>query len=126
MRSDDPLAQGTTLRVEDIQELPLLLPTREIVQNDLLDRLGLTLGQMRVAGTSDLINNSIPLILTGHYYELTIHGALALRPDHRLAFVPLTPSHASGHAAVWRKNEQPPRIVEEFMKVLLEDTEQPR
>ncbi|RBP98046.1 LysR family transcriptional regulator [Bifidobacterium aemilianum] len=124
MRSDDPLCQRAELGAADIKGLPMLLPGREIPLNDLFDGLGIRPEQIVVKGSSDLISNSIPLVLTGQYYELTIRGAFSLRPDPRLTFVPLFPRHTVRHVLAWRKNEQLPQLAEEFTRIMRRQQEE--
>lgn len=125
MRRDDPLARRGSLNVGDIYQLPLILPQRQIIRDDIEDVLKLDYSRLKTRGYINLANNAIPLIKSGKYYLLSISGLSQLRPDPLLTYVPLSPHRETGHVMAWRKNSTQPLATEKFIQFVVDQINQP-
>lgn len=104
MRTGDPLAQKEALGKEDVLPLPLILPRREIVQDNIAGWFGVTRGQMRVFASQNLLNNAALLAEAGLGYPVCVEGAFLIRGGDALCFRPFVPKRTTGHVLAWKRN----------------------
>ena len=70
LRKDDPLARKESLSREDVLALPLILPRREIVQDNIAGWFGVERSQMHIFAGHNLINNAALLAEAGLGYPV--------------------------------------------------------
>ncbi|QQO07694.1 LysR family transcriptional regulator [Breznakiella homolactica] len=104
MRADDPLAKKKSLRVGDILGLPLFVPWRDIVIDEIASWIGGDAKKLNILGYNNLMTNTLPLIERGLGYGVCVGGALSIRPYKNICFVPFSPKRTSGHVLAWKKN----------------------
>lgn len=104
MRRDDPLAEKEVLLPQDVLPLPLLLPRREIVQDNIAGWFGVKRGGLNVFSSQNLINNAALLVEAGLGYAVCVGGAFDIRGGEELCFRPFAPERTTGHVMAWKKN----------------------
>lgn len=104
MRKDDPLAEREVIGREDILSMPLILPRREIVQDNIAGWLGADRNQLHILVGHNLLNNAALLVEAGLGYVVCVGGSFEIRGGEALCFRPLTPERVSGHVLAWKKN----------------------
>ena len=104
MRKDDPLAGRDAIGRDEMLSIPLILPRREIVQDNIAGWFGVTRNQLHVFAGHNLLNNAALLVEAGLGYGVCFGGSFAIRGGENLCFVPLTPERTSGHVLAWKKN----------------------
>lgn len=104
MRKDDPLAEKETIGKEDILSIPLILPRREIVQDNIAGWFGVDRGQLSIFASQTLINNAALLVEAGLAYSVCVGGSFEIRGGENLCFVPFAPERTTGHVMAWKKN----------------------
>ncbi len=104
MRSDDKLAVKESIDVNDLLDLPLIVPRRTIVKEEIADWLGIGSGQLNIAASVNLLTNAILLAERKLGYIVTIEGAYLIRPKEGIRFIPFAPAKTSGHVVAWKKN----------------------
>ena len=100
VREDSPLARLESVRAQDLVSVPLILPQREMVQQQLGNWFGSYAEQIQPAASGNLQYNQAILAQQG------IGCVLTLRLDSSfpgLRFVPLSPRLESGAVLVWKK-----------------------
>lgn len=120
MKKGAPLAKRTTITKDDLYKIPLILPHRNIVRDEVSDILKLDQHRLDVRATNSLPGNSMALLRNSDYYNLTIKGVYDNFHDNELTFVPLTPSKSTGDALAWRKNIILSPAVEHFLQFVNE------
>lgn len=120
MRKDDALATRSSLYAEDLYKLPLLLPRRGIVREEIIDILKLNQNQLIDKGSFSLPNNAFPLIKSGGYYMLGIRSIMEIRPDPDLIFVPIKSIRKTGHVLAWKKNVKLNPTTEKFLQFVVD------
>ena len=98
--ADSIQAQKGELRREDMQQLPLLLPRRETVKDQLAGWFGDGFSQLPVAGMGAALCFDL-----GNVYE-------------QLRFVPLVPAVETGAVLAWKKGQTLPRAASLFIQEL--------
>ena len=104
MRNDDPLAKQESIYINDLAELPLIMPQRPIVRDEIESWIGESAKSLRVLAHYNLITNVMLLVERGLGYAISIHGAYTIRPNDKICFVPFSPEKMSGHVIAWKKN----------------------
>ena len=100
VREDSERASRKSVSPADLAAVPLILPEREIVQNELLNWFGPYAEGLRVTATGNLLYNLASLVRAGGSSVLT----LALDCSYEgLRFLPLSPALESNTVLVWKK-----------------------
>ncbi len=116
MRGDDSLATKTSMDVADILQLPLILPRRAIVRDEIAGWLGVENKQLNLVATINLLTNAALLVEKGLGYLVCIGGAYWIRPNEKTCFIPFLPERTTGHVVAWKKN----RVFSTAMKLFME------
>lgn len=102
VREDSPLAFKSSVSPEDLAGVPLILPSRENVQNELLNWFGPHAEHLHITATGNLLYNLAFLARDSGSCVLTLNLDCAYEG---LRFVPLSPKMESGTVLVWKKAE---------------------
>lgn len=113
---DSPLAGLDSLPVDKLAELPLILPRRWIVLDEVASWLGIERGELRVFMHHNLPTLSLPLVKRGLGVLLCVEGSYGIRPTAGVKFIPLSPERRTGHKLVRRRNRRLERAAEDFWK----------
>ncbi len=124
MRRDLPLANKKSITKTDLYQLPLILPVRNIVRDEVSDVLGLDQQKLTVKATNNLPSNSLELLRTGKYYAIAIQGISQVYRDPQIKFVPFAPGKETGHVIAWRKNNPLSPAATRFLQFLTEDNQE--
>jgi DNA-binding transcriptional LysR family regulator len=104
MRREDPLAQKHSISIQDIIELPLITPRREIVQNEIASWLGVESDRLHIFASHNLLTNASLLVERGLGYAISVSGAYTIRENDSTCFIPFSPERTTGHVLAWKKN----------------------
>jgi len=104
MRNDDPLAERESLHIDDLAELPLIIPQRPIVKDEIESWIGESAKNLRILAYYNLITNVMLLVERGLGYAISIHGAYTIRPNDKICFIAISPKKTAGHVMAWKKN----------------------
>lgn len=102
VRADSPLAGKALLQPEDLADVPLMLPERMLVRNELASWFGDLYDRLNILLTFNLAYNAAMLVRQG------LGAALCLRLDcayDDLTFVPISLTLETGSALVWKKHQ---------------------
>lgn len=122
MRPDDSLAQKETVSAKDLENMPLILPRRTNVQNELSNWFGDFFQEQQVLFISNLTTNSALMVQRGLAYSLVIEGSIPYWDKEKIAYRPLCPELTANGVLAWKK-QQPFSLAAtkfiEYMKCLL-------
>lgn len=116
LNAAEPLAKKRAFSREDLYKLPLIIPHRSIVRDEVSDVLKLDQRKLNVRVSNTQPSNAMELVRTGHYYALGIKGVAEIFRDPKLTFVPFSPKTTTGHVLVWKKNRQLTTAAEKFLQ----------
>lgn len=105
VREDHPLAEKASLTAQDVASCPLLLPLRENIRVEILHWLGCEEKELRIPLFYTLLSNAALMVAEGLGCAFCMDGALAIRSDPRLRFIPLEPRRMTHSVLVWKKNK---------------------
>ena len=102
VREDSELASKESVSPAALAAVPLILPEREIVQNELLNWFGPYAEGLRITATGNLLYNLAFLARASGSGVLTLNLDCAYEG---LRFVPLAPAMESNTVLVWKKTQ---------------------
>lgn len=105
MRPDSPLAEKESVTAKDLSELPLILPRRMNVQNELASWFGDYYDNLNVVFTSNLSTNSAVMVMGGLAYSLVIEGAVPFWDQLKVTYRPLAPSLTATSVLAWKRGQ---------------------
>lgn len=105
MRPDAPLAEKEAVSARDLENLPIILPRRTNVQNELTNWLGDSFQTMQVLFTSNLSTNSAIMVQEGLAYSIVIEGAVPFWDKEKIAYRPLCPELTANSVLAWKKQQ---------------------
>lgn len=105
MRPDAPLADKEAVSARDLENLPIILPRRTNVQNELTNWLGDSLQTMQVLFTSNLSTNSAIMVQKGLAYSIVIEGSVPFWDKEKIAYRPLCPELTANSVLAWKKQQ---------------------
>lgn len=105
MRPDDLLAQKEVVTAKDLSSLPLILPRRMNVQNELASWFGDYYQRLNVVFTSNLSTNSAVMVSNGLAYSLAIEGSIPFCDQSKITYRPLSPSLTATSVLAWKSSQ---------------------
>lgn len=105
MRPDSPLAEKESITAKDLSGLPLILPRRMNVQNELASWFGDYYDNLNVIFTSNLSTNSAIMVNNGLAYSLVIEGAVPFWDQSKVTYRPLSPSLTATSVLAWKRGQ---------------------
>ena len=106
MRPDDPLAQKEVVHPEDLKDLPLILPRRQDVQNEITNWFGAYYQKLNVRFTCNMPTNGAKMVRKGLGYLITVQGVSELWKEDEIVGRFLDPPIICRSVFTW-KREQP-------------------
>lgn len=104
MQEGSPLAQKEAIATEDIQGLPIIIPRRSIVIEEISKWLGGRADRLNIVASHNLPTNGLLLVKQGIGCLICVEGAFSVRPMAGLCFRPFCPERTTGHVLAWKKN----------------------
>lgn len=111
VRADSPLAAMEAVTPQDLEDVPLLISGREIVQRELASWFGEQWEKLQIAATFNLVLNAANMVRCGVGTALCFDLNTAFDD---LRFLPLSPRMETGTVLVWKKDQILTPAVEAF------------
>lgn len=105
MRKEHPLADRDVIIPEDVFSIPLILPLREKVREDILNWIGRDEKELYIPLSYTLLSNAVLLVEEGMGCAFCLDGALAIKSSPNLKFIPIYPEKTTRSVLVWKKNQ---------------------
>lgn len=115
MGSDSELGGKTAVKAEDLWEIPVLLPRRDSVKNELANWFGDSYDRLNLLGTYNLVYNAAVMA------DSSGGAVLCMEHDNlyrNLRFVPLEPVLSTGAVLVWKKGQFLSPVMNHFVRYL--------
>lgn len=114
MRTDAELAGKESVSAADLENRPLLLPTRLQLHSLILNWLSGNISKIKLTGTCNLQGNIFPLVEHMNCYAITVKTSL---PDDKLfCFKPLQPPINTKVFLAWRSSATTSITVQKFIE----------
>lgn len=95
IRKDNPIAEKGYVIAEDLLQIPLIIPSRESVRNNMENKIGIDFSQLDIFATNNISINSIIFVKRGVAALLAIEGSVSYCMDDDLVFLPIRPPISS-------------------------------
>lgn len=105
MRPDDPLAVKEAICAKDLENLPLILPRRMNVQNELVNWFGESFQSEQILFTSNLSTNGAIMVRSGLGYAIVIEGSMPFLDQEQMVSRPLYPELNADCVLAWKKQQ---------------------
>lgn len=109
MRKDNPLAEKSEIKLEDLIGVPLLasrqMSPKYSKDSGFLDWFGDKFDQLNITATYNLIYNAAIMVETGVGCAVTLDKLANTSQNSKICFRPLSPRLDSGLDIVWKKNQ---------------------
>ena len=105
VRADHPLTEKESLTADDVAPYPLILPLRDNIRVEIIHWLGRDEKELTIPLFYTLLSNAALMVAEGLGCAFCMDGALAIRSDPRLRFIPLEPRRVTHSVLVWKKNK---------------------
>ena len=105
MRPDDPLTEKERIKAKDLEGLPLILPRRQNVQNEVANWFGDSFQKVQILFTSNFNTNSAIMVQGGLGYSLVIEGAVPFWDKEKMTYRPLEPELVASSVLAWKKQQ---------------------
>lgn len=116
VRKDSLLAQKDSLTISDIRELPLIIPRRPIVVEEISKWLNVEDESLHIAAFYNLPTNGLLFVRKNLGCLVCVKGTCDLRPMEDITFVPFSPQRVTGHVLAWKKQRSFFPITERFLQ----------
>ena len=102
---DYPIADNDIVSLDEVIKYPLILPLREKVRAEILNWIGLDEKDLNIPLSYTLLSNAVLLVEEGLGCAFCLDGALAIRNNPKLKFIPIYPEHTTKSVFLWKKNQ---------------------
>ncbi len=114
VKNDKSFRNKSSLSSKETAKLPLLLPRRYIVLDEICSWLGVPEKELNVVIHHNLATNALVLVQKGLGNLLCIEGSFTCRKTQGLKFLPIVPERLSKHVLVRKKNRTLSKAAELF------------
>lgn len=118
MRKDHPLATFSSIKPENLENIPLLCSKQMLSENGLSGWLGYDSKKLNIVATFNLINTPALLVNAGVGCAFTFEHLMNLSGDCDLCFRPLSPKLTSSAYVVWKKYQVFSKPAKKFLEAL--------
>lgn len=116
MPPNDPLSEKEYITANDLAELPLILPRRMQVQNELASWFGDYYKNLNILFTSNLSTNGAIMVNQGLAYSLIIEGSVPFWDPSKIICKPLYPQLIATSVLGWKRGQPTSLAVTKFIK----------
>lgn len=105
MPSGVPLAKREYVTAKNLADIPVILPSRQKIHDEVASWFGNYYEKLQVAGITNLSTNAAMLVRAGLGYALTIEGALPFLEQSEVCMVPLYPELTATSVLAWKRGQ---------------------
>lgn len=117
MPPNDPLAEKEFITASDLAQLPLILPRRMQIQNEIASWFGDYYKNLNILFTSNLSTNGAVMVSQGLAYSLVIEGSVPFWDSSKITCRPLYPNLSATSVLAWKRDQPTSVAVTKFIKL---------
>lgn len=100
--ADNHLADRQSITVADLRNIPLIIPHRSLIHDDLREWLKMDQEELKIVAEANLLTNASYMVGAGIGNLVCIAGAPQPRSTN-LKFIPFKPGHRQKQFLIWKK-----------------------
>lgn len=124
MHPEAPLAKLECVTPEDLKGLPLILPRRSNVQNELANWFGEDWDKLNILFTANLPSTSSIMVHHQLAYALIIQGSISFWDKEKITYRPLHPELLATSVLAWKRQQPFGLAAEKFIAFARETLQQ--
>lgn len=105
MPSGAPLAGRDHVTARDLAQIPVIMPSRQKVHDEVANWFGSYYNTLHLAGISNLSTNAALMVHAGLGYALIVEGALPFLDSTDICLVPLEPELSATSVLAWKRKQ---------------------
>lgn len=121
MRKDSFLSTKSTIKKEDLIDLPLIISRQSLVENQVSGWGIQELEKLNIVATYNLIFNASLMVDEGFGYALCLDKLINTTSESNLCFKPLEPTLTVNLDIIWKKHQIFSKAAEKFLQLLQEE-----
>ena len=121
MRADNPLAEKSSVTMDDIRELPIIFPCQAYAGQERLSWFEMQYNSLNIIGTYSLIYNATFMVEQGMGCAFCLGNLVDTQGSRSLAFRPLEPEIAVDLFMITKRYQTFSPAVKVFLKYLREE-----
>ncbi len=118
MPACDKLAEKEYVTVEDLEKLPLIMPYRQSVRNEIESWFGEYWDKLNIVAVCNLSTNASILVEHGMGYALVIEGSLPYLDKSKITYKHLMPERKATSVIAWKKYQPFNVAVSKFLEYI--------
>ena len=111
-----PLAKREYVTANELAAIPVIMPSRQKVHDEVANWFGSYYEKLRVIGVSNLSTNAAMMVRAGLGYALIIEGALPFLEQSEVRMVPLYPELTATSVLAWKRGQPFPTAGSRFLE----------
>ena len=116
MPSGVPLAKREHVTADELANIPVILPSRQRVHDEVASWFGGYYEKLQVAGVSNFGTNAALMVRSGLGYALIVEGALPFLETSQVCMVPLYPELTCTSVLAWKRGQPFPTATGRFLE----------
>lgn len=118
MPSGVPLARREYVTARDLTDIPMIMPSRQKVHDEVASWFGDDYEKLRLIGTSNLSTNAALMVQAGMGYALTVEGSMPFMEQSCIRMVPLYPELTATSVLAWKRGQPISTAVSRFLEYI--------
>ena len=111
-----PLAKREYVTAKDLVGIPVIMPSRQKVHDEVASWFGSYYEKLLVTGSSNLSTNAALMVHAGLGYALIVEGALPFLEQSEICMVPLYPELTATSVMAWKRGQPFPTATNRFLQ----------
>lgn len=105
VNTENPLAEKHEISLNEFFSYPIILPKRGAVQNEILNWFNEKMINPNITAFYNLLSNAVIFVEKGLGCAVCMEGALGIKNNKNVKFIPFTPEKTTKGVIIWRKNK---------------------
>lgn len=111
-----PLARREHVTAQDLAGIPVIMPSRQKVHDEVASWFGGYYEKLQVIGASNLATNAAMMVRSGLGYAFIVEGALPFLERSEVCMVPLYPELTATSVLAWKRGQPFPTVTGRFLE----------
>lgn len=118
MPSGVPLARRKYVTARDLDDIPVIMPSRQKVHDEVASWFGDDYEKLRLIGTSNLSTNAALVVQAGMGYALAVEGSMPFLEQSNIRMIPLYPELTATSVLAWKRGQPISTAVSRFLEYI--------
>lgn len=118
MPSGVPLARRKYVTARDLEDIPVIMPSRQKVHDEVASWFGDDYEKLRLIGTSNLSTNAALMVQAGMGYALAVEGSMPFLEQSNIRMIPLYPELTATSVLAWKRGQPISTAVSRFLEYI--------